>query len=56
MSEELLGIEPIEFIQVALEDSHIEIEEVLVPEECMIVVLCGKRYHLTITEVTENES
>lgn len=50
MNDELMPEEltPIEQIAEALNQRLMEVSEVLVPEQCMIVHIDGKDYHVTI--------
>lgn len=44
-----IEMEPIERVEAALESHGLEVEEVLVPEGCLVVVIDGVLYHVTIS-------
>lgn len=46
---------PIEALadELILTKKDVKVAEVLVPEQCMIVYINGKAYHVTIEEITQ---
>lgn len=47
---------PIELITEALELSEdISVDEVLIPEQCLLIYANGKSYHVTIQEMTNED-